>query len=598
MGSPNDVDEIKARLNLVEVVGGYLRLQRAGREYRGLCPFHSERTPSFYVNQEKQQWYCHGCHEGGDVFKFIELIDKTDFRGALEELAKRAGIDLSQAEPPTPAERRQQQLKESSLRLNQLAADFYHEVLLHHRAGAPGRSFLEGRQVNPDDIQRFHLGYAPAGSRQDNLFRYLAKHGASAEEVEAAGLGRRERGGVTSDFFRRRLTIPIRDERGRWVGFGGRALGDEQPKYLNTRTTAVFDKSRVLFGLDRAREAVGRERRAILMEGYFDVIGAHRIGLATAVSSSGTALTEVQVRLLRRFADEVVLCFDGDSAGQRAARGAVGLLGSAGITCRMALLPPGRDPDDLSRDDPEAMRQLVAQAPPAWEVLVDQALGEASSQSGGQRQEALRRAMVVLTQIPEASIRELYAERVGRRLGIGSARILEDVERGPRTGATASSGLDSAPAGKSAMGASAHLLGLLAVSPELVAEVRDRYKVGRGDFPDPEDGALFQMMVEVAPTRLSPEPLPVNLGVRLAQVSDLELPELEGERDTARLRRAIEDCVRTMRVEVAERKVADLRQRLAGGGHHRQGDRPALVAEMDAVRRRIELLRRGGGLEA
>ncbi|HUY55794.1 MAG TPA: DNA primase [Candidatus Nanopelagicaceae bacterium] len=597
MGSPNDVEEIKSRLNLVDVVGSYLRLQRAGREYRGLCPFHSERTPSFYVNQEKQLWNCHGCHLGGDLFKFIELIDKTDFLGALDELAKRAGVDLSPAEPPTPAEQRQLRLRESSLRLNQLAADFYHEVLLNHRAGAAGRSFLEQRQVTADDIRTFHLGYAPAGTHQDNLVRYLTKHGASREEIAAAGLGRADRGGLT-DFFRRRLTIPIRDERGRWLGFGGRALGDDQPKYLNTRTTTVFDKSRVLFGLDLAREAIGRERRATLMEGYFDVIGAHRVGLATAVSTSGTALTEVQVRLLRRFADEVVLCFDGDAAGQRAARSAVDLLGGAGISCRMALLPAGRDPDDLSRADPEGMRSLVEQAPPAWEVLVEQALGEASSQSGGQRQEALRRAMAVLAQIPEASLRELYAERVGRRLGIASGRILEDVERGSRPRSGPGPGLDSAPVGKSGMGASAHLLGLLSVKPELVTEVGDRYQVSRGDFPDPDDGALFHVMCEVAPARLSPESLPVNLAGRLRQVSDLELPELEEGPESIRLRRAIEDCVRTIRIEVAERTVADLRQRLAGEGHHRQGDRPALVAEMDAVRRRIELLRRGGGLEA
>ncbi|MHB1525452.1 MAG: DNA primase [Candidatus Dormibacteria bacterium] len=597
MGSPNDVEEIKSRLNLVEVVGSYLRLQRAGREYRGLCPFHSERTPSFYVNQEKQLWNCHGCHLGGDLFKFVELIDHTDFRGALDELAKRAGVDLTPAEPPSPAERRQQLLRESSLRLNRLAADFYHEVLLHHRAGEPGRTFLDGRKVTAADIERFHLGYAPAGTRQDNLARYLTKHGASGEEIAAAGLGRMQRAQIT-DFFHRRLMVPIRDERGRWVGFGGRSLGEDQPKYLNTRATEVFDKSRVLFGLDIARDAIGRERRAVLMEGYFDVVSAHRIGLGTAVSSSGTALTEIQVRLLRRFADEVVLCFDGDQAGQRAARTAVGLLGGAGITCRLVVLPQGQDPDDLGRDDPERMRHLVDQAAPAWEVLVDQALGESSSQSGGQRQEALRRAMTVLSRIPEASIRELYAERVGRRLGIASSRILEDVERGSQPRSAGGAGLDSAPLGKSGMGASAHLLGLLSVRPELVPEVGDHYQVTRGDFPDPDDGALYQAMAEAAPARLSLESLPANLAQRLAQVSDGDLPELEGELDSSRLRRAMEDCVRTMRVEVAERTVASLRQRLAGEGHHRQGDRPALVAEMDAVRRRIEVLRRGGSLEA
>jgi DNA primase len=193
------------------------------------------------------------------------------------------------------------------------------------------------------------------------------------------------------------------------VGFGGRAIGDASPKYLNTRTTSLFEKSEVLFGLDRAREAVHKEHRAVLMEGYFDVIGAHRVGVRTAVSLSGTALTEAQVRLLRRFADEILLCFDGDAAGQRAAVAAVGLVTSAGTNCRLLSLPPGKDPDDLARSDPELLRRLVQDAPPAWEVLVDQAMGDVSPRSGGEGQEALRRAMRVVGRIPEASIRALYA---------------------------------------------------------------------------------------------------------------------------------------------------------------------------------------------
>jgi DNA primase len=594
MASQSDVEDVKSRLNVVDVIGGYVRLQRAGREYRGLCPFHTEHSPSFYVSPEKQLWTCHGCHLGGDLLKFIELVEHTDFRGALEQLAAKAGVELSQPEPQSPAERRQRRLRDSTLRLNQVAADYYHEVLVHHRAGEPGRLFLAARGVTEEDQQRFHLGYAPEGVRRDNLTRYLTKHGAAQEEIIAAGLGRADK----TDFFRRRLVVPFRDEGSRWIGFGGRSLGSDQPKYLNTRSTDVFDKSRVLFGLHLAKDAVARERRAVLMEGYFDVVGAHRAGVVTAVSVSGTALTEVQVRLLRRFADEVIICFDADPPGQLAARRAVGLLGAAGINSRLAVMPEGKDPDDLSREDPELLRSLVEQAPPAWEVLVDQALGEASSQASGHRQEALGRAMAVLARIPEASIRELYADRVGRRLGIAPARILEDVEHGTRPGQPRRPGLDSAPAGKVAMGASAHLLGLLSVRPELVSEARDRYQVTRGDFPDPDDGALFQAFCDSSPSKVSAESLPANLAERMLQVSEGELPELEQGPESPRLRRALEDCVRSIRIEVAERAVDGLQRRLAGQGHHRAGDSPALVAEMDGLRRRIELLRRGGGLEA
>ncbi len=595
MAASTDVEEVKSRLSIVDVIGGYVRLQRAGREYRGLCPFHLERSPSFYVNPEKQLWNCHGCHLGGDLIKFVELIDHTDFRGALEELAKRAGVDLAPPQQLTPQQLRQARLRESSLRLNQMAADFYHEVLLHHEAGQPGREFLERRGLTAADVEAFHLGYAPQGRRRDNLVRYLLRKEATAEEIVAAGLGD-SRGGL-GDFFRRRIIIPIRDERQRWVGFGGRALGDELPKYLNTRSTAVFDKSRVLFGLDRAVAAISKERRATLVEGYFDVIGAHRSGLSTAVSTSGTALTEVQVRLLRRFADEVVVCFDGDAAGQRAARRAVDLLAGAGMICRLTVMPDGLDPDDLGREDPDRLRRLVGDAPPAFEVLIDQALGDASSQSGALRQDALRRAMGVLARIPEASIRELYAERVGRRLGIAPGRILEDVERGVRP-AVRGGGLDPGPTGNSAMGASTHLLGLLVARPGLVAEVRDRYQVTRGDFPDPKDGDLYSVLCESLPATPEPDALAPDLAHRIVEVGNADLPELAEESDERRLQRALEDCVRTIRIEVAERTASMLQDQLSGLGHHRAGAAPALVAELEGVRRRIEQLRRGDGLEA
>ena len=589
-GDRDAVEEVRSRLNLVEVVGSYVRLQRAGLEYRGLCPFHTERSPSFYVNPEKQAWYCHGCHLGGDLFKFLELIEHTDFKGALEEAARRAGVELDHDRGLDPAERRQRQLREATQRLNQLAADFYHEVLLHHRAGEGGRRFLEARGVGAQDIERFHLGYAPEGTQGDNLVRYLRKHHATDEEIGAAGLGRRERQRLV-DFLHLRVVVPFRDERGRWVGFGGRALGDERPKYLNTRSTLLFDKSKLLFGLHLAREAIARERRAVLMEGYFDVVGAHRTGIATAVSTSGTALTELQVLLLRRLADEVVLCFDGDAAGQRAARAGVALLAAAGVTCRLAVLPPGQDPDDLSRSDPEALRRLVDQAPPAYEVLVDQALGGASGESELERQEqALRRVMPILGGIPESSIRELYADRVGRRLGRDPARILADAERRPQLPTTPR--LEPGTGGKSAMGTSAHLLALFCARAGLAPEVRDRFNIVAGDFPDPVDQELYRALTAPGPEgQLGPE-----VERRRSQLAAVELPELlEGEEA---LERALADCVRALKLEGLERMRAELRSRLTGSGHHRQGDTPALVQELEALDRKILGLRTGTGMEA
>jgi DNA primase len=599
LSSERASEEIKSRLNIVDVIGGYVRLTRAGREWKGLCPFHTEHTASFYVSPEKQLWNCHGCHEGGDLFRFIEMIEHTDFRGALEELAPRAGVDLSQDKPPSPAELRRRKQREALLRLNQLAVDFYHHVLANSPAGEQGRSFLELRGVTGAERARFKLGYAPLGSTSDNLVRFLRRREADPVDITASGLARTERGRLT-DFFRHRLVVPIRDEQGRSVGFGGRALGDDSPKYLNTRATPLFDKSSVLFGLDLAREAIHKERRVVLMEGYFDVIGAHRVGIGTAVSTSGTALTDAQVRLLRRFADEVVLCFDGDAAGQRAAGVAVGLVARAGMSCRLLSLPEGQDPDDLARRDPDALRELLENAPPAWEVLVDQALRDASPQAGGQGQEALKRAMRVLGRIPEASIRALYAERVGRRLGVAASRILEDVERsgsGQQT-KSAGAGLSSPVSGQIAMGASAHLLGMLWHSPQSIAEVRDQYQLRRDDFLDPGYGELYQAMVEVAPARLSPTDLSPELRQRMEELPKGDFPELDQDAGSVRRRRSLGDYVRRIRIESLENEAAGLRRRMAQLSHHREGEGPQLAAELDRTQRQIDGLRRGSGMEA
>jgi len=599
VSSERATEEIKSRLDIVEVIGGHIRLSRAGREWKGLCPFHSEHTASFYVSPEKQLWNCHGCHQGGDIFHFVELIQHTDFRGALEELAQRAGVDLSQDRPASPAELRLRRQREALLQLNRLAADFYHHVLEETPAGEQGRNFLAARGVTESDRERFKLGYAPLGTTPDNLVRFLRRRKSDPTDIAASGLARTERGNLT-DFFRQRLVIPIRDEQGRTVGFGGRAIAAGVPKYLNTRGTSLFDKSRVIFGLDLAREAIHKERRAVLMEGYFDVIGAHRIGIANAVSISGTALADDQVRLLRRFADEVLLCFDGDAAGQRAAARAVGLVAQAGMNCRLFTPPGGQDPDDLARSDPAALRELVEQAPPAWEALIDGALGEASPRSGGEGQQALSRAMQVLGRIPEASIRALYAERIGRRLGVDSARILKDVERGGQVTSTTTvrGGLSEASRGEIAMGASAHLLGMLWHSPPLIAEIQDQFQVRRDDFRDPQHGDLFQSMVEAAPQRLNPADLAPELRARLEELPRGGFPELAENAGAARRRQALGDYVRRIRIETLENEASGLRIRLAGLSHHRDGEGPQLAATLDRIQRQIETLRHSGGWEA
>ncbi|MFQ5813693.1 MAG: DNA primase, partial [Anaerolineae bacterium] len=308
------VDEIKQRLDIVEVVSSYVALKKAGRNYKGLCPFHAEKTPSFVVFPDTQSWHCFGaCGTGGDVFTFIERQENLDFAGALRLLARQAGVSLK---PQTEADLAEDKLKKRLREINETAAEYFHNLLLNSTAGETARSYLARREINRETISRFQLGYALDDWQA--LGDYLQGRGYKREDLLAAGLIIEREDGGHYDRFRGRLVIPIRDERGGVVGFGARALDDSTPKYINSPQTPVFDKSTVLFGLDLAKGAIRREGLAIIVEGYMDVLMAHQHQIANVVASMGTALTEAQLRLLKRFSKRFALALDADAAGHQA----------------------------------------------------------------------------------------------------------------------------------------------------------------------------------------------------------------------------------------------------------------------------------------
>ncbi len=427
------VAEIKSRLDIIDVVGGYVRLQRSGREHKGLCPFHSEKTPSFTVSQERQAWYCFGCQEGGDLLSFVQKIERLDFRETLEMLAERAGVELTR--DGDGRERRDAARKRKlALELHARAQQFYEHVLWNTEAGEPGRALLAERGVSEELAREFGVGFAPLGGGSgDALIRYLMRRGAatSVAELGDAGLAHTsERGGPPRDRFRHRLVFPIRSERGETIAFGGRALGDAVPKYLNSPATAIYDKSQAIFGLDRARKAIGDSGTAVIVEGYFDVLAAHAAGVTTAVASSGTALTREQVRILSRHARSIVLCFDGDDAGRNAASRAVDVVAAENLECHICVLPAGfKDPDELVRRDPALFAQAIAAAPREWQVLLDQALRDGENGSVDARRAAAERAVALLARISEATARDLYIQQAAERLELQPASIAEDVAR-------------------------------------------------------------------------------------------------------------------------------------------------------------------------
>jgi DNA primase len=490
--------EVKAKVDLVKVVQEHVRLTKRNRDLWGLCPFHQEDSPSFKVNPQMQTWYCFGCERNGDVFTFVELIEKTDKRGALQLLAERAGVELKKL---SPEQKERSDSRRRLLAVLKLAAQYYEYVLWSTPAGEPGRRLLESRRVGEATSRAFQLGYAPAGR---GFAEYLRAKKRSLADAEEAGLMRRD----GADFFAERLVIPIRDERGQPLAFTARTVrADEQRKYINSRETPAYIKGRVIFGLDLARDEITRRGHAALMEGQFDVITAHQFGIKHAVASSGTALTDDQVRLLKRFTDELLLVFDSDQAGRQAAFKAIELAAGHQMRTLVASIPaPAKDPDEFLRsaghEAPQRWEELVSTAPTGWEYWIRDALRGLNTGNPNHLELAAARAREVLEKIPDAAVRESYRERAAGWIGVQPhlltalaaeprlARRRQDQANGGNE--TPGRGLAARLAGKKVT-AAGYLIQLLAVRP--VAFERVRTKLSPEELDD-QDREIYVRMLE------------------------------------------------------------------------------------------------------
>jgi len=603
------VQEIKDRLDLVDLISEHLRLQKAGRDLKGLCPFHQEKTPSLYVSPEKQLWHCYGCQKGGDHFTFIQDIEHVDFRGALRLLAEKTGVVREES----PGAGRQRELKRTIARLNLLAAQYFHHILLENPAGQRALIQLESRGVTRASMTEFQLGFAPAGQRKDNLVRFLRKHGATDGEMLVAGLAiRPEGGGELWDRFRQRIIIPIHNEHGELVAFGGRVIDDSnQPKYLNTSQTALYDKGRTLFNLHRARKSIHELKHAVLMEGYFDAITAWQAGVTNVVTTSGTALGEHQVRLLKRETQELVLAFDRDDAGLNATQRAIELASRSGIYIKVVRVPQGKDPDDYLRANPEGWATLREHALPEWEYLLRLATASLDLTDAGDRRRGAELVIPVLAKIPEASVLEIYAQQAAGWLRIEPAALLRDVQR-MKSGAPApraSSLISTAPTlpspgggGRFAEGFNGqankdegYLLGLLIERPDLVAEVAGALREVNFSSPAYEQVfARLQRMVEgdatARPTDRLSEFTPDEQGL-ISAVAMTRYPELDSGSE-ASLRQSLEQSIQTLKINASQRRlkalVAEMRAVRASGDETRL---VALMQENDRLARELDTLK-------
>ncbi len=539
------VDEIKERLDIVEVISQYVSLKKSGRNYKGLCPFHNEKTPSFVVFPENQSWHCFGaCSTGGDIFSFMMKRENLDFSEALALLAARAGVELHERSAASSAD--EQRLE----RLRQIVADtalYCHHLLVNAHEAAIARDYLTQRGFTRQTWEDWQLGYSL--DSWDALRDRLTGKGYTLAEVEEAGLIiRREDGSGYYDRFRGRLMIPIRDVQGRVIGFGARMLREEpgrsQPKYINSPQTPLFDKGSVVYGLDMAKKAIREANLAVLVEGYMDVLMSHQVGVANVVAGMGTALTEAQLRQIKRYSSNLTLALDPDAAGDQATlRGLEAArqilerewqpaLGPDGLVrqesrlkaqLRIATLPDGLDPDELAYADVERWRRVIAEAQPIVDYYLARVSREEDLGSARGKANAVERMAPLIREIGNAVERNHYIQRLARLIQADERLVTDQIMRGGRgalRSAPAPSGSDTAPPGAAAAdaravaaegraasgrpsGASAreaHLLGCLLSRPHLFAMLDAQLiemgvpPCGPEDFDDSENRAIVQTL--------------------------------------------------------------------------------------------------------
>ena len=478
------VDDIRARLDIVELISASVPLKKNGRNFKATCPFHTEKTPSFIVNPERQTWRCFGaCATGGDIFNFVMRKDGVEFGEALRRLADAAGVEIA----PRPKE--QVDHEEALLRVNDIAARFYHDMLRSSEEGRPVIAYLYDRGIDDKTIDEFMLGYSPRGS--GGLRSYLSTLDANLEHATQAGLLRSDENGAVRDFFYGRLMVPVFDHRGRVAGFGGRSMDGSNPKYINTPATPVFDKQAMLYGMEKAASHVRDEETVVIVEGYMDVIAAHQHDYKNVVASMGTALTERQVSLVRSLAKTVVLALDADAAGQEATLRSLEVSWQAmerrrrgqrqQIALLIAKLPNGRDPDDIIRQSPDQWGRVVGSAAPYMDFLITALVRRHDVSTPEGKARAAESLMPMIVSMGNAFEQDRYFDKLANALGVTRDALQASVgkllpsrrERAP-TRAAASQGPSVSPlAASNREPLEEYVLAILVKWPDLREEIRD-----------------------------------------------------------------------------------------------------------------------------
>lgn len=418
--SMDDVELIKQKLNIVDVISEYLTLKKSGVNFKANCPFHNEKTPSFVVSPERQIWHCFGCSKGGDHFSFLMEKEGMEFKEALEVLAKKAGVILQRRTTD------KKDFKDRLYEVNLKAQEFFHYILTKHPLGKKALEYLKKREVSGETIEQFGLGYAP--NSWESLTKFLLKRGFTAQEIISSGLGVSSKSGCY-DRFRGRITFPLIDGKEKLRGFAGRVLVPAEPKYINTPQTPIFDKSQFLFGLNVAKGEIRSKKEAVLVEGEMDMILSYQMGFKNVVASKGTALTEGQIDLIKKYTQDLSLGFDMDLAGDSASRRGIEIADRAGLNIKVIQLEGGKDAAEVVKDNPQVWQKAVDEAMPIYDYYLTSVAKRYDNKNPGDIRKIKEELIPIWAKITDDLIRERYIQRLAAFLKVEEKIIRDEVEK-------------------------------------------------------------------------------------------------------------------------------------------------------------------------
>jgi DNA primase len=567
-------ERVKQQADIVRVIGEYVRLKKSGQNFTGLCPFHQEKTPSFAVHPVKQIYHCFGCGAGGDVFKFVMEMEKSAFPEAIRTVAEKCGIAIPKPRERSPEERRENQQRSALVEMHREAAAFFARQLHDSPEGKVALAYLEERGLDRETMTRFGLGFAPSAG--DSLLRHL-KAKFPEKLLEVSGLLSRDQSGRLYDRFRRRIMFPIANESGKVIAFGGRAMGDDMPKYMNSPETPIYSKSTVLYHMDRAKEALRQNDFAVLVEGYMDAIAVARAGITNVVASCGTSLADPQIKLLGRFTRRVVVNYDPDTAGQVATERSLTLLLEKEFDVRVLALPGGADPDKfLKEQGADAYRQLLAKAPPYLDYLIGRARHMDRSTAAG-KVAALNFLMPYVQRLPNRLLRSEWATRIASELRVDEPVLREALRRAAaeRRSEVKPKAELLTPAVKQAERQLLYMLVEAAGFRERLAREIAATGLHRGL----ETEKIFEALVGTATTGQRPDP--TELGTLLEEKDRRLLFEILFESFPEPVWETAENCLGFLRSRRVEKELTELQKQIEA--------EPAAEELRRLVTRRLEL---------